>query len=238
MRTCVSLALSLSLPSPSQQADGNRGWNSRSMLTKDPIFSECESFSALFQATKKNQRKVTHQGESNRLVECITLASLHMTSLDAHNLMLVCSTWRSALLAHTAAWEEYTRRKFPNLRALPPDATPAGRDGYLRRMLLLHNFDRPVRPFVLPRFLLPASLAALQPDSITFLVDVTFQRVRLLSLAHRCALNHRGEVVADTTSKKKQQKDHLGSVEVVLEDTQAFQAVAKLPCAAAHLLQP
>ena len=55
--------------------------------------------------------------------------------------------------------------------------------------------------------------------------------MRLLSLAHRCALNHRGEIVADTTSKKKQ-KDHLGSVEVVLEVAQAFQAVEKLPCAA------
>jgi hypothetical protein len=93
-------------------------------------------------------------------------------------------------------------------------------------MLLLQSYGHAVRPFVLPRTLLPTvSLAGLRPDSIVFLVDVIFEGVQILSVAHRCTLNEAGEVV---DCEGRTIEEVLGSVDLVISDPEAIDAAESL----------
>ena len=69
----------------------------------------------------------------------LQLVSLFVVSLRSFSPRLVSRSWNEILCQHAALWEHLTRARFPNLSALPPRATPSGREGFLRRCWMLRD---------------------------------------------------------------------------------------------------
>ena len=178
----------------------------------------------------------------------LQLVSLFVVSLRSFSPRLVSRSWNEILCQHAALWEHLTRARFPNLSALPPRATPSGREGFLRRCWMLRDDTAAVRPVLWPAALRARPQWAGRRGALTFLLDVSIGGVRVLSEAARCRVNESGAIVREAGFEQQPPRlvqvldergetthisaieadENLGEVEVELRDPSKLAAVEAL----------
>jgi hypothetical protein len=139
---------------------------------------------------------------------------------DTHSFLETCSYWHADLIQQHRIWEHYLCQKFPNLKLVPADALPIGRVGFIKRLWMMANAEFcPVRPTMLPRPLIPVTaIAAHLPTSITFLLDLVYEGVSLISATHVYKLGSKGEITSCAGWTPDDDGNDLGAVELLLDE--------------------